>query len=87
MAHSLRLALGKRWLGGSSGNGCALLPGCMLIGHEVMARHCLRLLQHSEALMQLNLIARVGGAAGTIAKSISAYDMSISDSMYGACAR
>lgn len=30
---------------------------------------------------------RVGGAAGTIAKSISAYDMSISDSMYGACAR
>jgi hypothetical protein len=32
-------------------------------------------------------LARVGGAAGTIAKSISAYDMSISDSMYGACAR
>ena len=30
---------------------------------------------------------RVGGAAGTIAKSISAYDMSVSDSMYGACAR
>jgi hypothetical protein len=30
---------------------------------------------------------RVGGAAGTVAKSISAYDMSISDSMYGACAR
>jgi len=30
---------------------------------------------------------RVGGAAGTIAKSISAYDMSVSDSMYGACSR
>jgi hypothetical protein len=30
---------------------------------------------------------RVGGAAGTIAKSISAYDMTVSDSMYGACER
>ncbi|WP_390620909.1 TonB-dependent receptor [Novipirellula galeiformis] len=30
---------------------------------------------------------RVGGAAGTIAKSISAYDMSVSDSIYGACER
>ena len=30
---------------------------------------------------------RVGGAAGTIAKSISAYDMTISDSTYGACKR
>ncbi len=30
---------------------------------------------------------RVGGAAGTIAKSISAYDMTVSDSMYGACGR
>lgn len=30
---------------------------------------------------------RVGGAAGTIAKSVSAYDMTISDSMYGACER
>src|SRR2546423_161157 len=30
---------------------------------------------------------RVGGAAGTIAKSISAYDMTVSDSLYGACAR
>ena len=26
---------------------------------------------------------RVGGAAGTIAKSISAYDMSVSDTIYG----
>ncbi len=30
---------------------------------------------------------RVGGAAGTIAKSVSAYDMTISDSMYGAAKR
>ncbi|CAD7697368.1 unnamed protein product [Ostreobium quekettii] len=30
---------------------------------------------------------RVGGAAGTVAKSVSAYDMTVSDSMYGACAR
>ncbi|GMH43715.1 hypothetical protein BSKO_11637 [Bryopsis sp. KO-2023] len=30
---------------------------------------------------------RVGAAAGTVAKSVSAYDMTISDSMYGACAR
>ncbi|KAK9917589.1 hypothetical protein WJX75_006149 [Coccomyxa subellipsoidea] len=30
---------------------------------------------------------RVGGAAGTIAKSVSAYDMTISDSMYGAARR
>src|SRR4051794_31708952 len=30
---------------------------------------------------------RVGGAAGTIAKSISAYDMSVSDAIYGACGR
>ncbi|CAD7696943.1 unnamed protein product [Ostreobium quekettii] len=30
---------------------------------------------------------RVGGAAGTIAKSVSAYDMTVSDSMYGACER
>jgi hypothetical protein len=27
---------------------------------------------------------RVGGAAGTVAKTISAYDMSVSDSIYGA---
>src|SRR5206468_1594894 len=30
---------------------------------------------------------RVGGAAGTIAKSISAYDMTVSDGIYGACDR
>ncbi len=30
---------------------------------------------------------RVGGAAGTIAKSISAYDMTVSDAIYGPCAR
>lgn len=30
---------------------------------------------------------RVGGAAGTIAKSISAYDMKISDAIYGECDR
>src|SRR3954453_10883077 len=30
---------------------------------------------------------RVGGAAGTIAKSISAYDMTVSDALYGACGR
>ena len=30
---------------------------------------------------------RVGAAAGTIAKSVSAYDMTISDTMYGAAAR
>lgn len=30
---------------------------------------------------------RVGGAANTIAKSISAYDMTISDAIYGECAR
>ncbi len=30
---------------------------------------------------------RVGGAAGTIAKSISAYDMSVSDAIYGPCDR
>lgn len=29
----------------------------------------------------------VGGAAGTIAKSISAYDMAVSDSIYGTCQR
>src|SRR5438552_822446 len=29
----------------------------------------------------------VGGAAGTIAKSISAYDMAVSDAMYGAAQR
>lgn len=30
---------------------------------------------------------RVGGAAGTIAKSMSAYDMTISDAIYGPCKR
>lgn len=30
---------------------------------------------------------RVGGAAGTIAKSMSAYDMSVSDAIYGHCDR
>src|SRR5262245_10156275 len=30
---------------------------------------------------------RVGGAAGTIAKSVSAYDMTVSDTMYGATGR
>jgi hypothetical protein len=30
---------------------------------------------------------RVGGAAGTIAKSISAYDMKVSDAIYGECDR
>lgn len=30
---------------------------------------------------------RVGGAAGTIAKSMSAYDMSVSDAIYGPCNR
>lgn len=30
---------------------------------------------------------RVGGAAGTIAKSISAYDMKVSDAIYGECNR
>src|SRR6516225_6416668 len=30
---------------------------------------------------------RVGGAAGTIAKSISAYDMTVSDAIYGATGR
>ena len=30
---------------------------------------------------------RVGGAAGTIAKSMSAYDMSVSDAIYGKCER
>ena len=30
---------------------------------------------------------RVGGAAGTIAKSISAYDMTVSDAIYGAAER
>jgi hypothetical protein len=30
---------------------------------------------------------RVGGAAGTIAKAISAYDMQVSDTIYGPCKR
>src|SRR6058998_3669947 len=30
---------------------------------------------------------RVGGAAGTVAKTISAYDMTISDAIYGPCPR
>lgn len=30
---------------------------------------------------------RVGGAAGTIAKTISAYDMTVSDAIYGTCQR
>src|SRR6187402_2655754 len=30
---------------------------------------------------------RVGGAAGTIAKSMSAYDMAVSDAIYGDCDR
>jgi hypothetical protein len=30
---------------------------------------------------------RAGGAAGTVAKSISAYDMTVSDAIYGPCAR
>lgn len=30
---------------------------------------------------------RVGGAAGTIAKSVSAYDVAVSDAYYGACER
>src|SRR5215212_12035189 len=30
---------------------------------------------------------RVGGAAGTIAKSMSAYDMTVSDAIYGPCQR
>ena len=30
---------------------------------------------------------QAGGAAGTIAKSISAYDMKISDAIYGSCKR
>src|SRR5438874_8071822 len=30
---------------------------------------------------------RVGGASGTIAKTISAYDMTVSDAIYGPCER
>ena len=30
---------------------------------------------------------RVGGAAGTVAKSISAYDMAVSDAVYGKAER
>lgn len=30
---------------------------------------------------------RAGGAAGTISKSISAYDMKVSDAIYGRCER
>src|SRR5436190_17505043 len=30
---------------------------------------------------------RVGGAAGTIAKAMSAYDMTFSDAIYGSCER
>src|SRR5687767_16000951 len=30
---------------------------------------------------------RVGGASGTIAKTISAYDMQVSDAIYGKCER
>src|SRR5216117_2008440 len=30
---------------------------------------------------------RAGGAAGTIAKTISAYDMTVSDAIYGPCER
>src|SRR2546427_3171522 len=30
---------------------------------------------------------RVGGAAGTVAKTISAYDMTVSDAIYGPCER
>ena len=30
---------------------------------------------------------KVGGAAGTIAKSMSAYDMAVSDAIYGRCKR
>ena len=30
---------------------------------------------------------QAGGAAGTIAKSISAYDMKVSDAIYGECTR
>ena len=30
---------------------------------------------------------KVGGAAGTIAKAMSAYDMKFSDSIYGSCGR
>ena len=30
---------------------------------------------------------QAGGAAGTIAKSISAYDMQVSDAIYGSCSR
>src|SRR5437773_6242996 len=30
---------------------------------------------------------RVGGAAGTIAKAMSAYDMTVSDAIYGPCER
>src|SRR5271169_3703804 len=30
---------------------------------------------------------KVGGAAGTISKSISAYDMAVSDAIYGCCKR
>ena len=29
----------------------------------------------------------VGGAAGTVAKTISAYDMAVSDAIYGPCGR
>ena len=30
---------------------------------------------------------QAGGAAGTVSKSISAYDMKVSDSLYGRCSR
>ncbi len=30
---------------------------------------------------------QAGGASGTIAKSMSAYDMTVSDAIYGSCAR
>ena len=30
---------------------------------------------------------RVGGAAGTVSKSMSAYDMTVSDAIYGKCDR
>ena len=61
-----------------------------LAGPDVLqglARHRHVICRHVQGQEVARWFFRVGGAAGTIAKSISAYDMTISDTTYGACKR
>ena len=94
MGHWQKLARGKRYAGKVQYLSCRRLAVYPRRHKAIVALLpyllCLTCRLHNLfffALQVARWFFRVGGAAGTIAKSVSAYDMTISDSMYGAAKR